>query len=69
MRHSPKLKPAVATSAAALALLTLAAPAAAAPKPVVSSEPPSGGWIVMPIEPVTWEPIFPCVCLPLPDEA
>jgi hypothetical protein len=69
MRHSPKLTEAVATSAAALALLAFAAPAVAAPKPVVSSEPPPANWIVMPIDPITWEPIYPCVCLPLPDEA
>ena len=60
MLHS-KLKQAVATALATLALLAVAAPAAEARKPVAGNQPPPTD-LILPILP--GEPFIPCVCLP-----
>jgi hypothetical protein len=64
MFHS-KLRQAVTTTVAALAVLALAAPAAEARKPL---EPPAD-LIVQPIKPYQEIGPIPCVCLPPVDVA
>ena len=62
-----KLRQAVATTVAALALLALAAPAAGAREPVAEPVQPPPADLIWPIGPVA--SIDPCICLPPPDVA